>query len=294
MFGELFGAYLVDNGKLNRDQFVQVKNTMKSARVKLGLIAVAEKLLTISQADEVNRIQAREDKRFGDIAVEKGYLTDTQVGHLLSLQGNPYLQFIQAVTEKDFMTIDEVETALKEYQALNGFTDSEIADIKTGDVDKISSLFIKTDNPLADELMALAVRNVVRFISTEVSISKSTSTPSLNFEHLATQKVYGDHNILLGFSGDDTSLLSIANPFAKEEFTAIDEDSFDSVCEFINCINGLFATKLSNEDVNIDMEPPVFFNNGSISSDLVYVLPLTIAGANTNLIVCIDSDLCIK
>jgi len=35
---------------------------------------VAEGYMTKQQADEINRIQAVEDKRFGDIAIEKKYL----------------------------------------------------------------------------------------------------------------------------------------------------------------------------------------------------------------------------
>ena len=79
MFEEFFGEYLVKTGKLTSEQMLSVKEVMKTARVKLGLIAVAEKMLTESQADEINRLQAVMDKRFGDIAVEKGYLTDDQI-----------------------------------------------------------------------------------------------------------------------------------------------------------------------------------------------------------------------
>ncbi len=61
---------------------------------------------------------------------------------------------------------------------------------------------------------------------------------------------------------NDDSILKIANGYAKEIFDLVDEDSLDSVCEFINCINGLFATQLSHENVNIDMLPPDLRING--------------------------------
>ena len=110
------------------------------------------------------------------------------------------------------------------------------------------------------------------------------------FEHLATQPVVGDHNILLGFAGDNTSLLSIAIPFAHEEFEAIDEDSYDSVCEFINTINGLYASKSSYAGISIDMEPPLFYDNGNITSQKIYKLPMTISQKSVDLIVIIDTD----
>lgn len=74
---------MVQAGKLSQEKLDAVIEYESSVRVKLGTIAVAEKLMTDKQAEEVNQLQAVMDKRFGDIAVEKGYLTDDQVGQLL-------------------------------------------------------------------------------------------------------------------------------------------------------------------------------------------------------------------
>ena len=72
----ILGNYLVGSGKLTEEQLEVVVGQLDKIRVKLGLIAVAEGMMTLAQADEVNRLQSVMDKRFGDIAVEKGYLTD--------------------------------------------------------------------------------------------------------------------------------------------------------------------------------------------------------------------------
>ena len=79
MFDQIFGNYLVSAGTITKEQFMDVLESEGKIRVKLGLIAVAEKLMTEEQADEVNKLQSIMDRRFGDIAVEKGYLTDEQV-----------------------------------------------------------------------------------------------------------------------------------------------------------------------------------------------------------------------
>lgn len=288
MFKELFGSYLIESRKITKEQFTSLKNAMSSMRVKLGIIAVSEKFITEKQAEEINRAQAAMDKRFGDIAVEKGYLTDDQVGHLLSMQGNPYMQFVQAITEAGILTLEEVENAVLDYQQKNNFSDSDIDDIKSGDIDKITSIFVNSDSSMANELLSLAVRNIIRFISTEVSINTVEEISTYEFEHIAYQEVIGDHKILLGFSGSGTNLLSIANIYAKEEFEAIDEDSYDSVCEFINCINGLYASKLSNEDIDIDMVPPLFCDNSKMDAAKIFKLSITILGTSVDLIAVID------
>ena len=97
MFDQIFGNYLVSSGKISKEQFADVLESEGKIRVKLGLIAVAEKLMTEAQAEEVNKLQAIMDRRFGDIAVEEGYLTEGQVETLLKKQGNAYLAFAQAL-----------------------------------------------------------------------------------------------------------------------------------------------------------------------------------------------------
>ena len=72
MFGHFFGNYLVKNGVITEEQLQEVLEIQKTSRVKMGLIAVSEKMLTARQTYEINMLQVTLDKRFGDIAVEKG------------------------------------------------------------------------------------------------------------------------------------------------------------------------------------------------------------------------------
>jgi hypothetical protein len=74
MFGLYFGKYLVEKNRISQLQYEDIIQQQKNAHVKLGVIAVSEKLLTTRQAEEINNIQKMMDRRFGDIAIEKGYL----------------------------------------------------------------------------------------------------------------------------------------------------------------------------------------------------------------------------
>lgn len=78
MFSQFFGQYLLDNQKITAEQFSSCMKYIKDNRVKLGLIAENEGLLTRNQANELNYLQMQTDKRFGDLAVEKGYLTGSR------------------------------------------------------------------------------------------------------------------------------------------------------------------------------------------------------------------------
>ena len=67
----ILGNYLVETGKLTEEQLETVVAKQDETRVKLGLLAVSEGIMTIEQAEKVNQLQSTMDKIFGDIAVEQ-------------------------------------------------------------------------------------------------------------------------------------------------------------------------------------------------------------------------------
>ncbi len=286
MFGQYFGNYLVEKNKISQSQLDDLITQQDNLRVQLGTIAVAEKLLTTKQADDVNELQKQMDRRFGDIAIEKGYLLTEEVNYLLNLQGNSYLKFVQALTENNLMTMNEIEEYLDHYKIDNGFSDCDLDAIKSDDIDRIIPVFADVNTPFSGECISLAIRNIVRFINRNVTLRKVYKTKQYTFGTLACQQMIGDKLIFVGFAGKDKELLEIAKPFAKEEFKEMDEDAFDSVCEFINCMNGLYASKLSLENIHIDMTPPLFYTSKSINSpEDIYVVPIIINGKQSDLIV---------
>lgn len=295
MFSIFFGRYLIEKNRITKSQYDSILEYQSSIRVKLGLIAVAEKILTKEQAEEINQLQATMDKRFGDIAIEKGYLNELQVQVLLGLQGDPYLAFTQSVVDLEIMTVEEMEEELKAYKEEENFTDDEIDALKSGDIDLISSLFLKTPDKMYYDHASLTIRNINRFISTDIYMKSGYVTNSYKNQHIAIQELDGQHKIFVAFAGEEDSLLIIANTYGKEEFEGIDEDSYDAVCEFINVINGLFASKLSEEDIEVDMLPPDFRDDAVLTSNKeFYVLPLSISGNPVDFILGIDHDITIS
>lgn len=286
MFVIHFGDYLVKTNKMSISQFNQLIDMQRSTRVKLGLIAIEKNLLTTDQAEEINQLQMQMDKRFGDIAIEKGYLVAEEVNILLSLQKNSYLQFVQNLISEEIMLLEEIEHSLQDFSKEFNYSDLDIINLKSGDINKIFSVLVEIDNSLLNELAALVVRNVTRFINNHFVIEESYQTKEYKFQALAYQNLIGDNDFFVGFAGDNDHLLTIAKPFANEDFDSINEDAFDAVCEFINCCSGLFASKLSIEDINIDMTPPLHKINGQVTTQgNLYVIPFIIKGERVELIV---------
>jgi len=158
MVSGIIGNYLIEKGILTRQQLDEATEEQHKTRVKLGLIAVAEGLMTVEEADIVNMLQTAMDKRFGDIAVEKGYLTEGQVEALLKKQGNAYLAFAQALENLDMMTFTDLEEHLTEFQQENQFTASDIEDLKSDDADHIIRVFIDNSCQQYMPLVSIAFR----------------------------------------------------------------------------------------------------------------------------------------
>lgn len=288
MFGLYFGDYLLEKNKISQEQLVEIMN-QQSSRAKLGVIAVAEKLLTTRQAEELNELQKLKDSRFGDIAIEKGYLLDEEVNYLLSLQGNPYVKFIQALIDMNIMNLSEIETCIEEFKKDYSLTDAELDALKSGDIDQIIPVFINENIPFAGDCISLVIRNIIRFINNNIMLKKAYTVKKYTFPSIAYQQLVGSHDLFVGLAGEDDALLLIASPFAKENFAVMDEEAFDSVCEFLNCSNGLFASKIITDDIHIDMTPPKFDKNKTVESDGdIYVVPIVINGKQTDLLVVVD------
>jgi len=285
MINQLFGNYLVKAGMLSLDQLERAFETQKKVRVKLGLIAVTEKLMTLEQSEEVNRLQAVMDKRFGDIAVEKGYLTDEQVSRLLGLQGNQYLTFAQAVTDNGFMTLKEFESAFNDYQRALAFTLTDMEALKSGDSDRIVPLFLPGDcEEIQVEHILVAVRTILRLIDNDAYVGRASWISSVQSKGVAFQCLAGDSKAALGFIGDEEALIAVAEAFAHEEFNKVDLDSLDSVAEFINCINGMFATKIASK-LFVDMLPPIYREETvNVTGGRMLKLPVFVNGKELQLL----------
>ncbi len=289
MFEQHFANYLLEEQRISKEQYSLVRERQTGARVKLGLIAVAEKLLTNEQAEKLNALQRRTDRRFGDLAVENGYLSAEQVDKLLEMQGNPYLQMVQILAENGILTMEQIQNALCDYQSEYGFSSDDLQVLKSGNLDLIVPLFVQTGNALATKYISLAIRNIIRFINNQPLIGTMNKVTTYSFGNLAYQETTGDHNLWLGLASQGDQLTEIASPFAKESFAKMDEDAFDSVCEFINCINGLFSTELSYRDIILTMQPPLFTQNQKLSSAHgLLVIPIALNGQQIDLIVATD------
>ena len=258
MVEHIFGNYLVDNGKITEEQLKQAIEKQNSVRVKLGLIAVEEGLLTVDESDEINRLQTVMDQRFGDIAVSMGYLSADQVEKLLKKQGNAYLAFVQALVDDDLVTMEEIDWLMNDFKRSKGYSNSEIEDIKSDDVDRILPILLPEGVKQYQELIGTAVRILIRMVDRNTYLGDISTAESMPEEDMVCQSLVGTGGIIDCFSEGDGALLKVCSFFGQEEFERLDADSMDAAGELLNYINGLYASGMSHRGIFLELMPPSY------------------------------------
>lgn len=252
----ILGNYLVETGKITKAQLEQTLADQDTVRVKLGLIAVAEGMMTLDQTAEVNRLQALKDQRFGDIAVERGFLTEEQVAKLLKKQGNAYLTFIQTMVDSQLLDMEDVELVINTFRLINGYSNSEMEDLKSDDADRIVPLFIPEEGKKFAGIISTAVKTLIRLIDRHTFIGKAEMTSIFPQKDMVSQSLQGEGGLISCLSEGNGALLQVCCKYGQEEFEQLDLDSLDAAGELLNCINGLFASGLSRDGKFLELTPP--------------------------------------
>lgn len=291
MFDRIFANYLVETGKLSEQNVEVIFSTKEERRARLGVIAVSEKVITLDQAEEINQLQAIYDKRFGDIAIDNGYLTPEQVDRLLDLQGNGFLTFVQSIIDHGCLTMDEINTALETYQKKNSLTLGDMENLKSCEIERIVPIFFYKQPEFLIQLGGILLRAIYRLVDFRVFIKKPYVVNELPYSYLAMQELFGDHTILNAICGEIDDLKTAAVGFAGAEYINHTEDALDALCELINCVNGMFATTKSRENIDLDMKVPEFsMEPGVLNGTSLLCIPIVVFDKEITVVFSLDNE----
>ena len=290
MVANILGYYLVEIGQISMDEFKALIRITEEERVRLGLIAVSEGLMTEEQTRKVNKRQAKVDKKFGEIAVDMGYLTKEQVDYLLTKQHNEYVVFLQALEDMDLIKGEKALEIIENYVEDNGLKPELVDALKSGDIDRIIDGYIPDELMMFKEQIGIAIRTIIRCVDREVALKKATIIQSLKSEGVGSFQTVddseGDAAFTMGLMEEGGGFLKAANLFAMEDFHNLDMDALDSCAELLNCINGLYVSMRSTQGIDLELLPPDMMAEKRIrtADNVMCEIPLLIRGEKLRLI----------
>lgn len=281
MINRLFGNYLVEKQILSQDQLDDLLPVRKEFKAEVATIAVINKVLSPTAARNLLEQIDQGNERFGDAAIEAGYLSDEKLDEILGYQTNNFMKFVQNLLDGGMLSLDQINPFLDEFQQLGGYSDAQISSLIHDDLGECINIFVPVRSEQLKEFTLTLVQTLRRLIDSDTYLDKAYTARSLQLDKYACQMVAGDMHMKVYISAPDDNLLAIANYFTEDTYDAVDEDALDNVGEFINCVNGLFATNLSYDDITIDMNSPEYSMDGPfISNENLYVLPIHANGCS--------------
>lgn len=275
MLNRLFGDYLVKNNIIEQKQLDSILPVSTDCKANVEVIAIVNKVLSIQQVQEVlNKINTK-TTRFGDAAVEDGLLTDDRLEQLLTYQSNSFLCFLQILIDKGFLQLEQITPLLGRFQEEGQFKDNQMDALIMDDLEQITNIFVPLKNPQLKILTVLLVNTFRRLIDKDTYLERAYVAKSVQLDSYVSQMVTGNLRFKLYLTGLHDNLLGVANYFTGAKYTTINNDALDNVSEFVNCINGQFATNVSYDDIEIDMNPPEYALEGPfISNSKLFVIPI--------------------
>jgi len=281
MINRLFGNYLVEKQILTQSQLDDLLPVPKDLKAEVETIAVINKVLMSATAQELLEQIDKDREHFGEIAIEAGYLSDEKLDEILTYQSNAFMKFVQSLLDRGVFSLEQINPLLDEFQRRGGYNDTQISSLIHDDLEDCIYIFVPLKSELLKKYTLTLVQTIRRLVDCDAYLDKAYTARSLQLDKYACQMIGGDMHMKVYISAPDNGLLAIANYFTEDTYETVNEDALDNVGEFINCVNGLFATNLSYDDITIDMNSPEYSVDGPfISNEKLYVIPIHANGCS--------------
>lgn len=234
----------------------------------------------------IHELQKKVDKKFGELAVEMNFLTKQQLEHLLGTQKQWHLLLGQVLIDKDYMSMEQYQSALEEYKKEHSLSEKEFVE---GNLEEIIKKTVSFKDSSLEKVfldyVSLFTRSVIRFLGETPRLEANKKVPDYNAPYLISQEVYGPVNFHTALVADKIMIKEIAEKFAHNSFAEVNRWVKASVAEFLNLHNGIFLLNMSNNGMELELKPPETRENVSTTGmQKCYVLPVCLSSGKFDLL----------
>lgn len=258
MFSQYLGSYLLRRELISAEELGSLLKKEKEHRIKLGVLAIDRGYMTVDQVEEIHAQQKKIDCRFGELALNKGYLTPLALEKLLTEQKEAHVSLSEILVAEGYFSLAEIEKIVREYKEDAGISDRDIRSLQEGDVAVAVDRLVEFNKPYEffRNYVILFLRNLIRFVdprSRNLSSQEKIETPK---GLVIEQAIRGEVNINTAVMIDNSDAGEIASRFSRRDISSPDPLISETLKELLNLHNGLFAVNLSNEGVEVNLNPP--------------------------------------
>ena len=166
-------------------------------------------------------------------------------------------KFAQALVDEGRLVMADALDLIEKYSA----EDADAHPVATA-VGKLADESIDYELPSYCEFCEIFLRSFIRFMDTSAVVSVEPPIfGDVSDTHIVTQKLSGDLTFVTGMFTSDDMFVEMAKRYSHEDIEEVDELAIDSLQEFLNVINGLFAVDMAKQQRDIDLDAPQVIAN---------------------------------
>ena len=242
-----FAQYLLNAGFLAEDQLLPLLRQATDAVPGTPLLALHQGIMTAAQIASVG---SGSDEEFAVRAQERGLLTKSQLVNMHQAIAGRDACFAQVLLDSQLVDYAKLEHAFRQCELAE--PNPVVAAVESARIHEIGQ-----DMAFYGEYVDAFFRSLLRFMDTDaVVVPESTLLHIAEETYAVSQRLSGDLNLAAGIMADERVFLEMARRYSHEDIELVDDLAVDSIAEFLNVMNGLFAVNLSQRDMDVDLEMP--------------------------------------
>jgi CheY-specific phosphatase CheX len=248
MNSQYFAQYLLNTGELPIETIRQLLGRASKRKPQLPVLAMQHGMVTATQIEELGEDS---NSKFVAAAIERGLLTKVQVKNLQEAVAGDNLRFAQAMIDKKIISYVEMEKLLKRYSKAKQNPLQEA-------VNKVADKGLEKEIGYYGEYTELFIHSFARFmgVPTVIEIETMDLREEACPTHMVSQRLSGDLGLVASIVAKDEVFVEMARRYSGEDISRLNELAIDSMEEFLNVINGLYAVNMAKRQMEIDLELP--------------------------------------
>lgn len=283
MHSRYFAQYLLNTGVLGIETIRQLLVKASRRKPQLPVLAMQYKLL---KAEQLEAFIGLSTAKFAAAVQEKGLLTKSQIRNLKSTPANEDLRFAQVMLDKKLAGYVQLEKLLTAWESSISPLREAVAEIAGQEIDKEIAAY--------SDYVETFVHTFMRFMGSQLVLDtdpQAAVVRTAEHIHMVSQRLSGDHAFVVGIVAGDDVFLELARHYSREELPWLNSLTEDSMEEFLNVVNGLYAVELSKQNLEIDLELPHTVKNTLPMGNLQLAMRLSSAFGDFLLVLSADEFL---
>lgn len=245
-----FAQYLINSQEITGPEARQCLQASVGKEVGLPLRALYFQAIKV---DDLNPLMNLPPEAFRKAVTDRGILSESTAKNLEYAIPKAGLPFAQAMLDLHLADLEKLERLFRVYQMSKSEPIPEaVAHLLAGrEMEREAALYADYVTVFFDALYRfLGGAGVIR-------LDYTTCLPEEKPRQIVAQRISGGIALVVGIEALEKEFLALARRYSREELPEMDELALDSMEEFLNVVDGLFAVKLGKRELEVDLALPV-------------------------------------